>query len=115
MSRPLNDFALTPHFRLCEFECRCCRTAMVASELPGMLEELRAAWGRPIRITSGYRCERHNIAVGGALRSLHRLGRAVDISATRSEQIMIIDMAKAAGFSSILLGNERNYIHIAYE
>ncbi|MDR3255202.1 MAG: peptidase M15 [Synergistaceae bacterium] len=111
--RPFNDFALTPHFRLREFECRCCRLALVASELPHMLEELRALWGRPITINSGYRCERRNIAVGGAMRSLHRLGRAVDVHATPAEQAEIRELALGIGFYGILLGNVKNYIHLA--
>ena len=37
-SRAKNDFALAEHFRLYEFECRCCGAVMVESCLPGMLE-----------------------------------------------------------------------------
>ncbi len=45
-----------------------------------MLEQLRAKLGsKPIRILSGYRSPAHNLAVGGALKSQHMEGRAVDI------------------------------------
>ena len=36
------------------------------------------AYGTTIRVTSGYRCERLNQAVGGVKNSLHMQGRAVD-------------------------------------
>ena len=45
-----------------------------------VLEPLRVAMGRPIRISSGYRCERLNTAVGGVRNSQHLKGQAADIS-----------------------------------
>lgn len=44
-----------------------------------VLEPLRAKLGKPITITSGYRCERDNAAIGGAKNSQHVLGQAADI------------------------------------
>ena len=45
-----------------------------------VLEPLRVAMGRPIRISSGYRCEKLNTAVGGVRNSQHLKGQAADIS-----------------------------------
>ena len=44
-----------------------------------ILDPLRAAWGRPIVVNSGYRCPALNTAVGGATNSQHTLGEAADI------------------------------------
>ena len=44
-----------------------------------VLDPLRKAWGSPIIVTSGYRCEELNRKVGGAPYSYHRLGMAADI------------------------------------
>lgn len=44
-----------------------------------ILDPLRAAWGRPIKVSSGYRCPRLNQAVGGAATSVHKLGAAADL------------------------------------
>lgn len=44
-----------------------------------VLEPLRAALGRPIEITSGYRSPPLNAAIGGSPRSDHCYGRAADI------------------------------------
>ena len=41
-------------------------------------EKIRLAWGKPIIITSGLRPERINAAIGGASRSQHRTGLAID-------------------------------------
>lgn len=44
-----------------------------------VLEPLRAAIGRPVRVTSGYRCPLLNAQIGGARDSAHMTGRAADI------------------------------------
>jgi hypothetical protein len=44
-----------------------------------ILDPLRAAYGMPIRITSGYRCPALNSAVHGVTSSVHQLGYAADL------------------------------------
>lgn len=44
-----------------------------------ILEPLRLAWGKPIVVSSGYRCRKLNDAVGGAKNSQHLEGSAADI------------------------------------
>ena len=44
-----------------------------------VLEPLRVAMGKPIKISSGYRCEKLNKAVGGVYNSQHLKGQAADI------------------------------------
>ena len=44
-----------------------------------VLEPLRKAMGKPIKISSGYRCERLNKAVGGVYNSQHLKGQAADL------------------------------------
>lgn len=44
-----------------------------------LLEPLRNIIGKPICVSSGYRCEELNKAVGGSSTSQHRYGQAVDI------------------------------------
>ena len=45
-----------------------------------VLDPLREAWGKPIHVSSGYRCPVLNKAVGGAPASQHMRGEAADIS-----------------------------------
>ena len=44
-----------------------------------VLEPLRVAMGKPIKISSGYRCEKLNKAVGGVYNSQHLKGQAADL------------------------------------
>lgn len=45
-----------------------------------VLQPLRDAWGKPLSINSGYRCQKLNEAVGGVAISQHCKGEAADIA-----------------------------------
>lgn len=47
-------------------------------ELMEFMDGIRRAWGSAIIVTSGYRCTELNEAVGGAKKSAHQTGYAVD-------------------------------------
>ncbi len=72
---------LSPHFNAYEFECHCgkCNLIKPPKELLNVLEDVRSHFGRPVTIMSGYRCNKHNRAVGGAKGSKHKKGTASDI------------------------------------
>jgi uncharacterized protein YcbK (DUF882 family) len=109
----INDVRLSPHFKLREFQCRCCGLVKLSAELLAKLEELRDKWGAPLVLTSGYRCAPHNRAVGGASSSLHLKGAAADISANPQAQAILRGLAESIGFTEVICGNKRNYIHVA--
>ena len=44
-----------------------------------VLDPLREAWGSPIKVNSGYRCDELNKKIGGSKTSSHRFGFAVDL------------------------------------
>ena len=46
-----------------------------------VLDPMRAAYGKPITVTSGYRCQALNKAVGGVRNSAHLTGYAADLRA----------------------------------
>ena len=54
---------------------------MVTILVEMLLDPLRRVWGRPIVISSGYRCPELNILIGGAKHSHHLLGCAADLIA----------------------------------
>lgn len=74
---------VSPNFKWKEFRCRCGRTecpqCRIDARLVAGLQELRERLGRPITITSGFRCPPHNAAVDGKPDSQHLEGRAADI------------------------------------
>ena len=86
-----------------------------------ILDPLRAAYGMPIRVTSGYRCPALNKAVGGSPTSVHQTGYAADLQVNGSFaefREFVVDWIRKSGvrFDQVLL--ERNsrtgaqWIHI---
>lgn len=75
---------LTKNFNRSEFACKgknCCGgAAPVSLKLVQGLQALRDAIGRPLTVNSGFRCLKHNGAVGGAKSSRHCLGTAADVA-----------------------------------
>jgi hypothetical protein len=63
-----------------------------------VLEPARQRLGKPITVNSGYRCQLHNKAVGGATSSQHMRGEATDIrlvSSARLQDSSVKELAKA--------------------
>lgn len=52
----------------------------VQALVENVLDPLREAYGKPITVTSGYRCPALNKAVGGSATSDHMKGQAADIT-----------------------------------
>lgn len=52
----------------------------VAALVDNVLDPLREAWGKPITVTSGYRCPQVNRLAGGVATSMHLTGHAADIT-----------------------------------
>jgi len=60
------------HFTEKEFRCKCCESTglpQAAANIRALVEEVldpaREKLRKPIKVSSGYRCPRHNPAVGG--------------------------------------------------
>lgn len=69
-----------PHFQKSEFACKCgCGFDGINYKLVDILERIRSHFGdKPIIITSGCRCAKHNANVGGVQGSRHVLGKGAD-------------------------------------
>lgn len=66
----------------------------------------------PIHIASGFRCNTHNIVVGGADLSQHKIGLGVDlITPIGLEIIEFGDLALQAGFTFVIVYSKKNIIH----
>lgn len=80
---PSNTIALlTPHFNASEFKCKCgsSHDTVINGTLVYKLERLHDIFGaKSIIITSGYRCSKHDISVGGSGSGEHTKGNAADI------------------------------------
>ena len=57
------------------------------SKLKDLLNTIRAAYGKPITVNSGYRCPKLNQYVGGVANSQHLHGQAADITSQDNKQL----------------------------
>lgn len=112
----INDFRLSPHFKLSEFQCLCCKRVKLDSRLIPVLENARAYVGLPVIITSGYRCPEHNRMVGGAPDSDHLYGWAADIVVDGVEPERL---AQVVGYylkdGRIFIYSDKRCVHIGVE
>jgi len=107
----INDFRLTENFNLREFQCRCCGSVKIDSELVQKLQSLRDRLGKPIIVTSGYRCPRHNKEVGGVEDSYHTQGLAVDIQSAIDID-KLVSLAEEVGFKGIGIYRRLRFLHL---
>lgn len=110
------DDLISNHFRMREFvhgygghEIWPTRYYDRLFRLAYILETLRMSCGNyPIKVTSGYRSPEHNKLVGGAARSQHMQGRAVDFRAHHPEDIEKQNK-RTYGMHAMLLSNIPNF------
>ena len=83
-----------------------------------VLDPLRDAYGKPIRVNSGYRSPALNAAVKGSKTSQHMKGQAADITAgNKRENRKLFELAKELNLPYCQLIDEKNFswVHISYD
>ena len=100
-----------PFFQPQEFVCKCgCGLLNMQQEHMDMLFRARLLATIPFLISSGTRCDAHNIQVGGNPTSEHLRGQACDIVANNMRTREIVsDALKTAGF--VRRGLHRSFVH----
>lgn len=67
-----------------EFKCKCnysdCTYTLIHPRLMKAWDIVRAKFGKPLKVNSGFRCQKHNSDVDGVDDSKHKKGQAIDIS-----------------------------------
>lgn len=103
------------YFKEEEFLCKCgCGRGTFKDMHPmflEMLDKARERAGIPFKITSGFRCLTYNVSIGGAKKSAHTKGYAVDIACHGSRnRFFMLKALLDAGFNRIGIGS--NFIHV---
>jgi peptidoglycan hydrolase-like protein with peptidoglycan-binding domain len=109
---------LSANFKVAEFACKgtdCCKTVKIDIDLVAYLQKIRDRFGAPVTINSGYRCEKHNKAVGGASGSYHVKGMAADIAVKDVKPAEVAKYAESIGVKGIGLyetAKDGYFVHI---
>lgn len=109
---------LSENFNSTEFDCHgngCCSTTLINPVLVKYLQQIRDHFGKPITITSGYRCIRHNSNIGSGTGSQHVKGNAADIVVSGVAPKEVAKYAESIGILGIGLyetNSDGYFVHI---
>lgn len=98
------------HFTPAEFACPCCGACDMDQGLLLRLDCARQELGRPLIVTSGYRCARHNAKVGGIPDSAHVQGLAADLAVRSSAERYVVLPVLQRLFARI--GVSKTFVHV---
>jgi len=81
-----------------------------------VLQPARDRLGESITVTSGYRCDRLNKALGGAASSQHRFGQAADLVA--SSNAKLFEVLRSTPFDQLIWefgdADQPAWVHVSY-
>ena len=111
---------LSNNFNSYEFRCGLgspcsCSTILIDDKLVENLQNIRDHFGKPITITSAYRCPSYNKRIGGATGSYHSKGMAADIVVSGVTPREVAKYAESIGILGIGLyetSADGHFVHI---
>jgi zinc D-Ala-D-Ala carboxypeptidase len=95
------NWADYPNFSESEFKCSHCGKVAMRPEFLSKLQSLRTAFGKPMKVTSGYRCSDHPIENKKSVPGAHTSGCAADIAVQGSDAHELLRLAFSMGFTGI--------------
>lgn len=95
------DWKAYPNFSADEFSCSHCGKNEMQENFMELLQALRSKYGKPMRITSGFRCAEHPIEAKKAQPGSHASGCACDVGVEGADAHRLLTLALQLGFSGI--------------
>jgi uncharacterized protein YcbK (DUF882 family) len=97
-----------------EMSCSHCGECHMDKEFMKKLDFLRECYGKPMTITSAYRCAEHPIEARKSKPGAHNTGKAADVAVSRGEAHELLTLAMQAGFSGIGIQQkgEGRFLHL---
>lgn len=104
------------YFRLDEFACRCgCKRNNMDERFLEELDQLRTIYGKPLIVSSGYRCPDHNAKVSSTGRTgPHTTGHACDFAVSGGDSLLLLRVALVLDFTGIGINQKGagRFIHV---
>jgi zinc D-Ala-D-Ala carboxypeptidase len=95
------DWTTKRYFKRYEFLCSYCGTEKMEESFVSLLDELRAALGFPMIVSSGYRCPEHPLEVVKVEPGTHTTGIASDIRVYGERAYNLVRLAIGMGFRGL--------------
>jgi uncharacterized protein YcbK (DUF882 family) len=100
--------------------CPCCGVGGLCISTLVILELVRQHFGKPVKVTSGARCEAYNAELEGTLRSKHLVkegeappAKAADIQVKDTHPHEVYDFLDSLPFANLLgLGKYEEFTHV---
>ncbi len=91
--------------------------ANLVALVDNVLDRAREAWGKPVKVNSGYRCPELNRAVGGVSNSQHLTGEAADITTgTKEGNKWLFNYIKDNCVYDQLINEQKySWVHVSYK
>lgn len=109
---------LSENFKVSEFLCKgsgCCTEGKIDPALVTILQKIRDHFGKPVHISSAYRCPTWNKKVGGVSGSYHLRGQAADIKVEDTAPAEVAKYAESIGVLGIGLyetNADGHFVHV---
>ena len=95
------DWNKYPNFKPSEFACKHCGKVEMQPAFMAKLQQLRNAYGKPMIITSGYRCPEHPVEAKKSSPGVHTMGLACDVAVQGTDAYNLLKLALAFEFTGI--------------
>jgi uncharacterized protein YcbK (DUF882 family) len=86
--------------------------ANIVALVEQVLDSAREGYGKPVCVNSGYRCARHNAAVGGVANSQHTRGEAADIRCDNNKELERI-LTRLGRYDQLII--YPTFIHVSWK
>ncbi len=110
------DWSDYPNFSAHEFRCKHTGRNEMDPEFVRFLQKVRSAYGKPMRVTSGYRAPEHPIEAVKSRPGAHASGRAADIAVGPGEDVYdLVRIALAYGAQGVGISqriNRPRFVHL---
>lgn len=103
---------------LIDSKCTKEQAANMMALVNNVLDPLREAYGKPIRVNSGFRCEKLNKKVGGSKTSDHLHGMAADITAgipKENKRLFYLIQELGLPFKQLIDEKGFSWVHVSYD
>lgn len=105
------------YFKDPELSCSCCGKNEMQQETVDRLDRLRELYGKPIRLSSAYRCPKHNATVSSTgADGPHTTGQSADILCSGADALILVGLALHVGFTGIGIAQKgphgSRFIHV---
>ncbi|WP_325436288.1 D-Ala-D-Ala carboxypeptidase family metallohydrolase [Pseudomonas nitroreducens] len=108
-----------PNFSYAELRCKCGRCSSDGREMDpafmAELQKLRDLYGKPMTISSAYRCPKHPVEAKKAQPGEHTTGLAVDVAIRGADALELLRLALSLKFTRYGIsqkGSAGRFIHL---